>query len=160
MIKLLVKSPDQNIFEDKGLIIKEIIISTQSGIIGIRDGHENMISAIPDGEMTIVFNNNTSNTINDNNSDLNKDEILDSIIYSISTGIIKIDNVNENGINITNVDILLQEAHNVKDLDIAELEKAIERAKTATLEKDQDDIYFSEQLLRDLNKIKIAKKYR
>lgn len=152
MIILNVNSPDKNIFtnekktvdQDFSIVVEEVIIDTDNGNIGIRDGHENIISSLNNGEMKIIYNIFSGD----------KNEKKDNI-FAISPGVLKVETKN----NITNISVLLQEAEDILDSNIEELEKAINRARELINEKD-DDIFLSERLLRDMNKVRIAKKYR
>ena len=136
MIKAFIGSGD-NILINKE--VKEIYLDTDKGNIGILDGHENMISSVKIGEMRIIDNDNKEN------------------IYSISEGVLKIENIGD----VTNVNILLEEIDHIDSLSEEALQEAIKRAEEISKEKtDTDFDIVDKQLFRDLNKLKLARKYK
>lgn len=170
MLKVKVNSPDKSIWtnipnikkanngddiDTLDVIVEEIILDTDSGTIGIKDGHENLISTVVAGELQIILSQKSQDTNSSQSKSLER--IGQSpVIFYISSGVLKVQTEN----NITSVNILLQEAENIEEINIQELEKAINRAKEILSENDDSDVLVSEQLIRDLSKIKVVRKYK
>ena len=61
----------------------------------------------------------------------------------------------------TKVSVLLESSEEVETLDLAEAEKSLERAKEANKEKFDDvGLDTNNALLRELNRVKIARRYK
>ena len=66
----------------------------------------------------------------------------------------------ENNKGKTNVSVLLESGEDVKKIDEKSLEESVKRAKEANVEKmDEMGLELNSELMRDLNKIKLARRY-
>ena len=135
MLKAFIGSSNNIIFDD---FIREIGISTYSGRIGILPGHNNLISSIKIGELKVIDKDNQEH------------------IYSVSDGVLKVENIN--GETIAN--LLFEDIDHINDLNEKDIQEAINRAEKISKEKIDIDFDIEKQLFRDLNKLKIVRKYK
>jgi F-type H+-transporting ATPase subunit epsilon len=139
MIQVILSSPDTELYNGEA---KRAIIRTTSGEITVLAGHEPLMTTIASGEVII------ENEVEENE---NKREI-----FSAYNGVVNI----ENAKGKTRVVILVENTENLKDVDQNALQVAITRAKEANKEKQDDNLLLDTGLLRDMNKIRLARKYK
>ena len=134
-IKFKIVTPEKVIYENE---ISQITISTMSGEITVLPGHIPLISALKGGELKI------------------KDKDGEHHI-AVSGGFLEVRGNNE-------IVILADHAERVADIDIAKAEAARQRAEEQmkNIKNVQDVDYAKLQAVidREVNKLKIAKKYR
>ena len=135
MIKVIAATPSSIIYSGEA---RRISMSTSSGEITVLAGHEPLMTTIDAGQ--IIINN--------------KEGI--NFIFSAYNGVVNIENTK----GLTTVRILMESSEDVKGLDDKSLEESIERAKQANVEKMDDfGLEINSELLRDLNRIKLARRY-
>ena len=135
MINVTIATPSESIFKGEA---KKIIISTSTGEIAVLAGHEPLMTTVDAGQVIIE----------------NKDDT--KIVYSAYNGVVNI----ENNKGKTNVSVLLESSEDVKKIDEKSLEESVKRAKEANVEKmDEMGLELNSELMRDLNKIKLARRY-
>lgn len=137
MLKLKVVTPDKVIADE---IVDSISLPTTSGMITVLNKHIPLVSTIKAGEM-IVRKGGAG------------------IGYAVYKGLV---NVRPHTKGITEVVVLLERGEMVEDLDHDRAEEALLRAKALLLEKEDDaDFSLFEGLMeKELNRVKIAQKYR
>jgi len=143
IISLKILTPEKIIYEDD---ISEIVIPTESGEIGILPNHSPLVSVIKSGEIKIYK------------------EQGEMISLSISTGTLEVRPSNkEKGIN-SEVIILASRSEMASGIDVKRAEKAYQRAQKAMEEieniSDVDFARFQAMMDKELNRVKIGKKYR
>ena len=135
-IKFKIVTPEKVIYENE---ISQITISTMSGEITVLPGHIPLISALKGGELKI------------------KDKDGGEHNMAVSGGFLEVRGNNE-------IVILADHAERVADIDIAKAEAARQRAEEQmkNIKNVQDVDYAKLQAVidREVNKLKIAKKYR
>ena len=137
MLKLKVITPDKVLVDE---IIDSVSIPTTTGVISVRSKHVPLVSTIKSGEM-IVHKAGTG------------------LGYAVFRGLV---NVRPHRKGLTEVVVLLERGEMVEELDVERAEKALARAEKI-LEEKEDDADFSlfEGLVeKELNRVKISKKYR
>ncbi len=137
MLKIKVVTPDKVLVDE---IIDAVSIPTTSGVITVLNKHVPLVSTIKSGEMIVRKAGN-------------------GVSYAVFKGLV---NVRPHRKGITEVVVLLERSEHVDELDHARAEEALARAKAMKDEKD-DDVDFSmfEGLIeKELNRVKIASKYR
>jgi F-type H+-transporting ATPase subunit epsilon len=137
MLKLKVVTPDRLLIEET---IDSISVPTITGMITVLDKHAPIVSTIKAGEMTVKRGDSVES-------------------FAVHKGLI---NVRPYKDTISEVVVMLESAEKVDALDSSKIEEAIKRAEAMKLEK-EEDVDFSRiegTLERELNKIKIARKYR
>lgn len=137
MLKLKVVTPDKVITDE---VVDSISLPTTSGVITVLNKHVPLVSAIKAGEMTIRKGGA-------------------GIGYAVYKGLV---NVRPHTKGISEVVVLLERGEMIEDLDHDRAEEALARAK-AMLEEKEDDVDFSlfEGLIeKELNRVKIARKYK
>ncbi len=144
MIHITLATPENNLYTGEA---DKVIISTSAGEITVLAGHEPIMTTIDAGQIIIE-------------TKLNKEEKLKNkisrIIYSAFNGVVNI----ENNKGETFVKILLESSEDVSRLDEKTLQESIKRAKEANIEKMDDfGLEINSELIRDLNKIKLARRY-
>lgn len=140
MIHLTFASPEKNIYEGEA---DKLIISTSTGEITVLSGHEPLLTTIDSGQVIIEKRNKDSKQ-------------LDRDIYSAFSGVVHV----ENNAGKTNVKVLLESSEDVKSLDSKVLEESIRRARLANVEEMGDfGLEINDQLLRDLNRLKLSRRY-
>lgn len=137
MLKLKVITPDKIIVDE---VVDSVSLPTTSGMITVLSKHVPLVSIIKAGEMTIK-------------------KAGSGIGYSVYKGIV---NVRPHGKGITEVAVLLERGEMVDELDAERAEEALKRAEAMRDEKvDDEDFGLFEGLVeKELNRVKIAKKYR
>jgi F-type H+-transporting ATPase subunit epsilon len=137
MLKLKVITPDKIIIDE---VVDSVSLPTTSGMITVLSKHVPLVSIIKAGEMTIK-------------------KAGSGIGYSVYKGIV---NVRPHGKGITEVAVLLERGEMVDELDAERAEEALKRAEAMRDEKvDDEDFGLFEGLVeKELNRVKIAKKYR
>lgn len=133
MIDLFIASPDQKIFEGR---VRKVSLPTTTGTISVLAGHEPVISTIDFGEVIFEDENEIRNI---------------AAFY----GVVNI----ENSKGKTRVSVLLENTEDVKNIDLERAKAAHERVKTAMKEKDDLEFDLNSNLMRELNRIKLSKKY-
>lgn len=137
MLKLKVVTPDKIIVDE---IVDNISIPTTSGVITVLNKHIPLVSTIKAGEMVVR-------------------KAGAGVGYSVYKGLV---NVRPHVKGLTEVVVLLERGEMVDELDHDRAEEALARAK-AMLEEKEDDVDFSlfEGLFeKELNRVKIARKYK
>jgi F-type H+-transporting ATPase subunit epsilon len=137
MLTLKVVTPDAVVVDE---IVDNVSIPTTSGMITVLNKHAALVSTIKEGEM-IVRKGDTG------------------INYAVYKGVV---NVRPHTKGITEVVVLLESSEKVDELDEEIAQQAIKRAEELLLEKEEDfDFGQTEAIIeRELNKVKIARKYR
>lgn len=139
MIKVILADPEKEIFNAE---VKSVNIKTNDGEIGVFAGHEPLMSTISYGEVVIEKEN--------------ENKIITREVFSAYNGVVNIEN--EKG--KTKVIILVESVENIKDIDEKSLEEAIERAKIANSEKSNETFDLEIGMLRDMSRLKLARKYK
>ena len=137
MLKLKVVTPDKVITDE---VVDSISLPTTSGMITVLNKHTALVSTIKAGEM-IIRKGGTG------------------VGYSVYKGLV---NVRPHIKGITEVVVLLERGEMIDELDISRAEEALKRAEAIRDEKaDDEDFGLFEGLVeKELNRVKIAKKYR
>jgi F-type H+-transporting ATPase subunit epsilon len=137
MLKLQVITPDKVLVDE---IIDSVSIPTTTGVISVRSKHVPIVSTIKSGEM-VVHKAGTG------------------VGYAVFKGLV---NVRPHRKGLTEVVVLLERSEPVEELDHARAEEALARARAMAEEKDDDvDFGLFEGLIeKELNRVKIAQKYR
>ncbi len=134
MIHLYIATPEAKIFDGE---VDKVTLPSSTGAISILSGHEPIMSTIDSGE--IRFNRG-------------KDEE----IFAAHNGVINI----ENNKGKTRVSVLLEHNENIKNIDLETANKALARARELkTIKMDDEGLDTNSNLLRELNRVKLAKKY-
>ena len=137
MLKLKVVTPDSVVVDE---IIDNVSIPTTSGIITVLNKHIPLVSTIKAGEM-IVRKAGTG------------------VSYAVYKGLV---NVRPHRKGLTEVVVLLEHTEKSEEIDTALAEEALKRAQEMKNEKEEDvDFGVFEGLIeKELNKVKLARKYR
>jgi F-type H+-transporting ATPase subunit epsilon len=137
MLHLKVVTPDKIITDE---IVDSISLPTTSGMITVLNKHVPLVSTIRSGEMIIR-------------------KAGSGVGYSVFKGLV---NVRPHMKGITEVVVLLERGEMVEDLDHERAEEALARAKALAEEKvdDEDFSLFEGLVEKELNRVKIAAKYR
>lgn len=142
-IALKILTPEKIIYEDN---VAKIVVPTESGEIGILPNHSPLVSILKFGEIRIEKTDQ------------------DPIPLSISSGIIEVRPSSIPNKIESEVVILASQSEFASEIDIARAESAYERAKKAMEEaenvSDIDFAKFQSLIDKELNRIKIGKKYR
>lgn len=137
MLKLKVVTPDKVLVDE---VIDSVSIPTTTGMITVLNKHVPLVSTIKSGEMVVR-------------------KAGAGIGYAVWKGLV---NVRPHMRGLTEVVVLLERSEPVEELDHARAEEALARAKALAEEK-EDDLDFSlfESLVeKELNRVKIARKYK
>ncbi len=136
MLKLKVVTPDKVLVDE---IIDSVSIPTTSGMITVLSKHVPLVSTIKAGEMVVK-------------------KAGTGMGYAVFKGLV---NVRPHLKGITEVVVLLERSEPVEELDHARAEEALARAKALASEKEDDlDFGMFESLIeKELNRVKIARKY-
>ena len=142
-ISLKILTPEKIIYQDEVL---KVNIPTESGEIGILPDHAPLVSIIKPGEIRIEKKSN------------------EIVSLSVDTGILEVrPSSHQNNIN-SEIIILASTSELASDIDIKRAEEAYERAKKAMEESDNlsdvDFARFQAMVDKELNRIKIGKKYK
>lgn len=145
LISLKILSPEKIVYEDD---VYEVMVPTRSGEIGILPNHSPLVSIIKTGEILIKKIAGTS----------------DIISLSISGGTLEVRPSKKSEGKKSEVIILSSGSELASEIDIARAENAYERAKRAMEEienlSDVDFAKFQAIMERELNRVKIAKKWK
>jgi F-type H+-transporting ATPase subunit epsilon len=136
MLKLKVVTPDKVITDE---VVDSVTLPTTTGMITVLSKHVPLVSTIKAGEMIIRKGGS-------------------GLGYSVYKGLV---NVRPHSKGITEVVVLLERGEMIEELDVERAEQALARAR-AMLEEKEEDVDFSlfEGLIeKELNRVKIAKKY-
>lgn len=136
MLKLKVVTPDKVLIDE---IIDSVSIPTTSGMITVLSKHVPLVSTIKAGEMVVK-------------------KAGTGMGYAVFKGLV---NVRPHRKGITEVVVLLERSEPIEELDHARAEEALARAKALAEEKEDDlDFGLFEGLIeKELNRVKIARKY-
>ena len=136
MLKLKVVTPDKVLIDE---IIDSVSIPTTSGMITVLSKHVPLVSTIKAGEMVVK-------------------KAGTGMGYAVFKGLV---NVRPHRKGITEVVVLLERSEPVEELDHARAEEALARARALAEEKEEDlDFGLFEGLIeKELNRVKIARKY-
>lgn len=143
MIKVILSDTEKELWNDEA---KKVVISTNDGEIAVLRGHEPLMTTISAGQVIIE-------KINEEGSAEDK---INRDIFSVYNGVVNIEN--EKG--QTRVVILVENTENLKDFDEQILKDAVEAAKKANEEKQDVDFNLDSGILRDMNKLKLSRRYR
>jgi F-type H+-transporting ATPase subunit epsilon len=137
MLKLKVVTPDKVIVDE---VVDNISIPTTSGMITVLNKHIPLVSTIKAGEMVIR-------------------RAGSGVGYSVYKGLV---NVRPHVKGLTEVVVLLERGEMVDELDHDRAEEALARARAMRDEQEEDvDFSLFEGLIeKELNRVKIARKYR
>lgn len=137
MLKLKVVTPDKILVDE---IVTSVSLPTVSGMITVLNKHVPIVSIIKAGEMTVKKENT-------------------GFGFAVYKGLV---NVRPHRKGITEVVVMLESADKVDELDTEKIEQALKRAEEMKDEKEEDlDIGRIESTIeRELNRVKIARKYR
>lgn len=137
MLKLKVITPDKVITDE---VVDSVSLPTTSGVITVLNKHIPLVSTIKAGEMVIR-------------------KAGSGVGYSVYKGLV---NVRPHSKGITEVVVLLERGEMVEELDVERAEQALARAKAMLEEKTDDDDFglFEGLVEKELNRVKIARKYR
>ncbi len=143
MIKVILSDIEKELWNGEA---KKVIISTNDGEISVLRGHEPLMTTVSVGQVIIEKINEEGSGEDKNNRD----------IFSVYNGVVNIEN--EKG--QTRVVILVENTENLKDFDEQVLKEAVEAAKKANEEKQDPDFNLDSGILRDMNKLKLSRRYR
>jgi F-type H+-transporting ATPase subunit epsilon len=137
MLKLKVITPDKIITDE---VVDSVSLPTTSGVITVLNKHIPLVSTIKAGEMIIK-------------------KAGSGVGYAVYKGVV---NVRPHHKGITEVVVLLERGEMVEELDAERAEEALKRARAMRDEKEDDtDFSLFEGLIeKELNRVKIARKYR
>lgn len=137
MLKIKVITPDKVLVDE---IIDSVSIPTTSGVISVRSKHVPLVSTIKSGEMVVH-------------------KAGSGIGYAVFKGLV---NVRPHRKGLTEVVVLLERSEPIEELDHARAEEALARARALAEEKEDDlDFGMFESLIeKELNRVKIARKYK
>jgi F-type H+-transporting ATPase subunit epsilon len=143
LMSLKILTAEKVVYEDT---VQKIVLPTESGEIGILPDHTPLVSIIKTGEIKI------------------EKESKNVIPLSIFSGILEVRPSSTNPKKDTEVIILASRSELATEIDIKRAEEAYERAQKAMEEADNlsdlDFAKFQALIDKELNRIKIAKKYR
>jgi F-type H+-transporting ATPase subunit epsilon len=139
MIKVILSDPEKEIYNGDA---KKITIRTNDGEIGILRGHEPLMTTIKSGQVIIEKENENKEVLRE--------------VFSAYNGVVNIENIKGQ----TRVVVLVESVENVKDLDEAALRAALDSAEKANAEKQDESFNLDTGILRDMNKLRLAKKYK
>lgn len=137
MLHLKVVTPDKIIIDE---IVDNISIPTTSGMITVLTKHVPLVSTIKAGEMIVRKGNG-------------------GVGYAIYKGVV---NVRPHVRGLTEVVVLLEHSEKIDELDHTQAEEAYARAQALKEEKtdDTDFGFLESNIERELNRVKIARKYK
>lgn len=143
LISLKILTPEKVVYQDD---VKKIVVPTESGEIGVLPDHSPLVSIIKTGEIKIEKESNNV------------------IPFSISSGIIEVRPSSSSDKKNSEVIILASRSELATEIDIERAEEAYKRAKKAMEETDNlsdvDFAKFQAILDKELNRVKVARKYR
>ena len=139
MIKVVLASPDKELYSGDA---KKVMIATNDGEIGIMRGHEPLMTTIKSGQVIIEREDEDKKPLRE--------------VFSAYNGVVNVENIKGQ----TRVVILVENTENVKDIDGAALRAALESAEKANAEKQDESFNLDTGILRDMNKLRLAKKYK
>ncbi|MBP6948487.1 MAG: ATP synthase F1 subunit epsilon [Candidatus Pacebacteria bacterium] len=137
MLKLKVVTPDKVLVDE---IVDNVSIPTTTGMVTVLNKHIPLVSTIKAGEMTI----------RKGGSDIG---------YAVYKGLV---NVRLHTKGLTEVVVLLEKGESVEELDHDRAQEALARAKAMAEEKEDDvDFGIFEGLVeKEVNRVRVAMKYR
>jgi len=137
MLKLKVITPDKIITDE---VVDSISLPTTSGMITVLNKHIPLVSTIKAGEMIIKKGGK-------------------GVGYSVYKGLV---NVRPHFKGITEVVVLLERGEMIEELDHDRAEEALKRAQELRDESvdDKESRIFESHIEKELNRVKIARKYR
>ena len=137
MLKLKVLTPDKVIIDE---VVDNLTIPTTTGMITVLNKHIPLVSTIKAGEMMVRKGGK-------------------GVSYAVFKGLV---NVRPNVKGLTEVVVLLEQSEKVDELDHDRAEEALARAQAIRDEKSDDVDFgsFEGTVQKELNRVKIARKYR
>jgi F-type H+-transporting ATPase subunit epsilon len=120
---------------------EEVTLTSTSGVITILPGHIPLISSIKAGELSIK-----------------KDGL--STPFAVFKGVVHVKEISS---GTTEIVVLVDRSEKAEEIDLSRAEESYTRAKTAMEEERESDIDFArfEGLIeKELNRIRVSKKYR
>lgn len=143
LLSLKIVTAEKSVYEDDVL---KVVLPTESGEIGIMPDHQPLVSIIKPGEIRI------------------EKEDQNIIALSVSAGIVEVKPSSHELDKKTEVIVLASRSELANEIDISRAEEAYTRAKKAMEESenlsDVDFARFQALIDKELNRIKIGKKYR
>lgn len=142
VIKLKILTPDKIALQEE---VAEVVVPTEAGEITILPNHSPLVSIIRAGEVKFRMVNETT---------------LTPVV--VASGIIEVRPADEKNKIPTEVIVLVSRSEKITDLDLYRAEEALSRAQTAMEEKAGDENFeqYQELIDKELNRIKVYKKYR
>lgn len=142
VIKLKILTPDKIALQEE---VAEVVVPTEAGEITILPNHSPLVSIIRAGEVKFRKVNETT---------------LTPVV--VASGIIEVRPADEKNKIPTEVIVLVSRSEKITDLDLYRAEEALSRAQTAMEEKAGDENFeqYQELIDKELNRIKVYKKYR
>lgn len=137
MIKLKVVTPDKILLDE---IVDNISVPTTTGVITVLTKHVPLVSTIKSGELTVRKGGA-------------------GVGYAVYKGLV---NVRPHQKGLTEVVVLLEDGEHIETLDQKVAEEALARARALADEKENDEDFalFEGLVEKELNRVKIAQKYR
>ena len=137
MLKLKVATPDKILVDE---IIDSVSIPTTTGVITVLTKHVPIVSTIKSGEMVVRKGGSGRG-------------------FAVFKGLV---NVRPHRKGLTEVVVLLERSEPVEELDHARAEEALARARALAQEKEDDSDFalFEGLIEKELNRVRIAQKYR
>lgn len=137
MLKLKVVTPDKILVDE---VVSSVSLPTLGGVITVLNKHIPIVATIKAGEMTV-----------------RKEKT--GYGFAVYKGLV---NVRPHRKGVTEVVVMLESAENVHDLDVVKAEEALKRAHDMKEEKEEDIDFLKVEsaIERELNRVRIAKKYR
>ncbi len=137
MLKLKVVTPDKVLIDE---IVDDVSIPTSTGVITVLNKHVPIISTIRAGEMTV-----------------RKSGV--GIGYAVFKGLV---NVRPHKNGLTDVVLLLERGERAEEIDRIRAEQALKRAEELKNEMVEDLEFgkFESMIEKELNRVKVAMKYR
>lgn len=136
MLNVKVITPEKVIFNET---VESVTVPTTTGVITVLDKHIPLVSTINLGEMSIKKDGTGIN-------------------FSVFKGVVS---VQPHRKGLTEMTVLLERTEKVEDLDEKRAEEALARAKQLAEEKedDTDFSHFESLIEKELNRVRLARKY-
>ncbi len=142
VIKLKILTPDKIALQEE---VAEVVVPTEAGEITILPNHSPLVSIIRAGE--VKYKKSGENSLTP---------------MVVASGIVEIRPADDKNKIPTEVIVLVSRSEKVTDLDLYRAEEALARAQQAMNEKDGEEHFeqYQELIDKELNRIKVYKKYR
>ncbi len=142
IINLKILTPEKTVLQDS---VMEVVVPTESGEITILPNHSPLVSIIRAGELKYRKEGEKN---------------LTPIV--VASGIVEIRPADLKNNISTEVIVLVSRSEKITDLDLYRAEEALSRAEKAMEEIEGDDNFeqYQELIDKELNRIKVYKKYK